>query len=247
MHKVLRLLAVAAAAACAATAQAGVVDFNADVDTGFTAFRAAHHALLRIAAERLLDRFLLDQGRRRPHGLWWVPWLMAATSPETCVDLKCPGNNSTPFLAMLNSGLPLIGRLDGTEQRLISLDASFIAAATATVPNIPMILSVQGYDANGNAMEFEDIYLDGLVNGSLAFANYKLSAAFSDLSFSFFGFWAYACSTTTCTRSTNTAQFAIDNITFADAVTVPEPSSLALFGLAAAGLVASRRRRPVSA
>jgi hypothetical protein len=38
MHKVLRLLAVAAAAACAATAQAGVVDFNADVDTGFTPF-----------------------------------------------------------------------------------------------------------------------------------------------------------------------------------------------------------------
>lgn len=246
MHKVLRLLAVAAAAACTATAQAGVVDFNADVDTGFTPFAP----LITHFSELQQNGYWIDSYSTKagadPTDL--VGALVDGSNVvDTCAGLQCPGNNSTPFLAMLNSGLPLIGRLDGTEQRLISLDASFIAAATATVLSTPMILSVQGYDANGNAMEFEDIYLDGLVNGSLAFANYKLSAAFSDLSFSFFGFWAYACSTTTCTRSTNTAQFAIDNITFADAITVPEPSSLALFGLAAAGLVASRRRRPVSA
>jgi PEP-CTERM motif len=246
MHKVLRLLAVAAAAACSATAHAGVVDFNADVDTSNAFF-----APLITHASQLQQNGYFIESYSTKAGADFTDLVGALVDgsnvAETCAALQCPGNNSTPFLAMLNSGLPLIGRLDGTEQRLISLDASFIAAATATVPNIPMILSVQGYDANGNAMEFEDIYLDGLVNGSLAFANYKLSAAFSDLSFSFFGFWAYACSTTTCTRATNTAQFAIDNITFADVVTVPEPSSLALFGLAAAGLVASRRRRPVSA
>lgn len=160
---------------------------------------------------------------------------------STCVSVLCPTNNATQFLGMLNDGLPYVGRLDGAGFRISSFDASFIAASGVVVPSLALVLRVYGFTADGGVF-FEDAYLPGPVDGAYGFSTYALSDLFSGRSYVEVDFYGYSCNAAgACSRGNDTAQFALDNITF-----VPEPSSLALFGLAFAGLAVARRRRNAS-
>lgn len=240
MKKLIRtvLAAVALSAVAAIPAQAGpVIDFDGGLDTSLVWFPP-----------------LMTHGDALVQGDYYVSTVStkagAAASDlvgalvdggdvaSTCMSLVCPTNNSTQFLAMLNDGLPFIGRLDGAGFQIKSVDASFIAAAGAAVPPLAMILRVYGFTDIGGVF-FEDILLPGPVGGVLGFASYDFSDAFSGRSYVEVDFYGYSCNAAgSCTRSADTAQFALDNIAF-----VPEPSSLALFGLAVAGLALARRRR----
>lgn len=161
---------------------------------------------------------------------------------NTCFGLVCP-SNGTNYLAMVNDGLPDIYRLDNGAVKLTKFDASFIAAAGDPVLATALALVVEGY-LNGILQLQQTFYLPGPVGGGYSFATYELGALFSSTDLNEVAFRGYACTTlTTCTRSLDKAQFALDNITFADPVTVPEPETWLLMGIALAGAAVARRRR----
>jgi hypothetical protein len=162
----------------------------------------------------------------------------------TCGGLVCPNNNLTNYLMALNDGLPDIGRLDGSTFKVAKFDASFVAAAGDVVLPTSLLLRVEGYSATALLFQ-QDFFLPGPVGGAYSFATYELNAANAATSIVDIAFRGYACTTaTTCTRSIDKAQFALDNIT--TAAELPEPSALLMMataGLAAVGAMTRRRRR----
>jgi hypothetical protein len=231
------LSALAVSAACALPAQATVLTFDNGLDTSLAPFAP----LLTHESEMTqhgywIDMFSTKAGRTNAD---LVGALVDGTDVNnTCAGLVCPNNNSTRFLAALNDGLPDIGKLDGTAFYLKSFDASFIAAQGDLILPTSLALVVVGYDAVGDVVAQEDFFLPGPVAGAFRFGTYTAGTALANARIFELAFWGYACTTaTTCTRTLDKAQFALDNITV-----VPEPSSVALVGLALAGLFVARRQ-----
>lgn len=158
-----------------------------------------------------------------------------------CGGIGCPTNNATNFFASLNDGYLALGRVDGQLFKISSLDASFIAAAGDNVLSTAMLLRVDGYLGN-TRIGRTDIYLPGPVNGAYSFSTYSFGALFANTEFSEIDIYGFACTTvTTCTRSLDKAQFALDNLV----VSVPEPSTWALMIAGLAAAVGAARRRSV--
>jgi hypothetical protein len=169
----------------------------------------------------------------------FVGSLVDGSTNDICFNVSCPVNNKSTYYAALDDSFIVFGLTNNTPFKLQSLQASFIGAGQA-VPSLAGILVLQGYDKNFNAIASATMQLglSGPTGGAYNFGNYNTSA-FSNTLVSAVRVLGYACdAATNCNRSTNLANFAIDNI-----VTVPEPMTLALFGLGLAGLGASRRRR----
>lgn len=250
MKKMMRQLALALALAAglgAAQAAPTVIDFDGGLDTSLAPYA---------------DFGLLTHNDALIQGGYFVATASTKTTPtpqdddmvgalvngadiaSTCATVACPSNNGTQFLAMVNDGLPWLGRLDGDVFQIKSVDASILSADGATVVDIPMILRVYGFFEDGS-YTYEDLYPSLFSGGDLAFETFDFSAAFADLWFAEVDFVAYACDASgSCNRSNNLAQFALDNIVLNDASTaVPEPASLALVMLALAGAGTVRRRR----
>lgn len=165
-------------------------------------------------------------------------------SDGTQCDLQCPVNNPTSYLGIFDDSYILFGLTSGLNMRVTSLQASFIGIGDPTVKYgaTAGILVMQGYNAagaaTGGAIQVPLARPDA--SGNFNFANYNLGA-FGNTEVNIVRILGYACDAAgSCTRASGMSNFAIDNI---NATVIPEPASIALFGLAAAGLIAARRRR----
>lgn len=165
------------------------------------------------------------------------------TDPESCSG-ACPVNNPGTYYGALNdSYLDILATAPGLKFRINSFDASFIGGSTtlSSYPAVSGLLRIQGFFANGASVT-ETYQLAGPSAAGFNFGHYNTSAAFSSLEFTEAVFFGFACASSgTCSAfSTNRGQFGIDNINLTE---VPEPASMALFGLGMAGVAYTRRRK----
>ncbi len=162
---------------------------------------------------------------------------------NTCSGLTCPTNNATNFYGALNDGGLAVYRTNGTAFNMTSLDASFLATPGTAVPSTSAVLVAYAY--SGNTLVFQqNFYLPGpAANGSYSFSSYAFDAINAAMLVTEVDIQGFSCAvgTTSCVRSANKAQFALDNI---NVTAVPEPSTWLLMGLglAAVGAIARRRR-----
>ncbi len=188
-------------------------------------------------------------------GMWLDPWsdkagaqdgdlvgaiIDGAAAADICAALVCPTGHASNFYGALNDSQLYLGKLDGGQFRLTQFEASFIAASGDVVPDMALVLRVDGY-LGASLVASEDFLLPGPVNGAYSFAGYSLNGAFAGTPLDQLVFYGFACNATgSCTRTLDKAQFGLDNINIA---AVPEPSSLAMLGVGLAALWARARRR----
>lgn len=223
------------------TANATLIDFDSGLDTTFAGFAP----LLTNGDALAQNGFYIGTASTKATAMLGdlVGAIVDGTDNGTCFNVTCPTNNATTYLAMVDDGLPYLQTIGGELFTISSFDASFIAASGASVPNVALLLRVYGFV--GNSTYFEDVLLGGFTAGALQFSTYTLSSTFASRSYEEVDFYGYACDANgSCNRSTNAAQFALDNINVnvANVTPVPEPETIALM---AAGLIALgvRRRR----
>ncbi len=239
MKMLLKATVAAAMLASLGAAQAAVVTFDGLADSPF----ATSMPLLGNGDEFYQSTFWIDTLSTKAGALPgdFVGAIVDGSDvANTCFSLVCPTNDATNFLASLNDGLPAFGRLDGGAVNVVQFDASFIAASGVTVPPTALLLRLEGY-INGAVAAQQDFLLPGPSAGAYSFSTYYASDAFKNTNFDFVAFRGFACNAAgSCSRSLDTAQFALDNVNF-----VPEPNAwlmLGLVGLAAAGASSLRRR-----
>lgn len=161
------------------------------------------------------------------------------SEPETCVSASCPVNNLSQYYAGLDDGYFYFGRNDNTSFRLDSLNASFVGAGQQSFPDMAGQLLLQGFDAAGKELgPLVRLALAAPEDGQFSFQHFNLGKL-TDYYSSVLVFGLECGDDGQCFRGGGMANFAIDDI-----ATIPEPGSLALFGLGMGGLaLASRRRR----
>ena len=235
-----KLAVVAAVLACMGSAQALVLTFDDTIDTTLAPFAPLFGHGDAIVTQGFYVAGYSTKGGAAAGDL--VAALVdGADLANTCTGLVCPSGNATKFLVGLNDGLPDISRNDESAFKVTGFDASFVAASGDVVLSSALALVVEGYSTTG-LLYTQQFSLPGPVNGAYSFASYTLSAANAATSVVEFAFRAYACTTpTTCSRTLDKAQFALDN--FDAVVAVPEPSEWLMLGLGLVGVMVQARRR----
>jgi hypothetical protein len=239
MHKFLRLLAATASTlALTLPAQAALITF----DGGTTYDGAPFAPLMNHTAYVEQNGYVIGMYSTKAGALDsdLVGALVDGTDvATTCSGLVCPTNNNTQFMLALNDGLPDISLASGGAFDVQGFQASYVAAPGDVIPATAMILRLVGFDAVGGVVFQEDFGVAGPTSGVYSFRDYRISGANRSKQINELAFYGFACDSITgnCSRALDKAQFAIDNIA------VPEPSSIALVGLALTGLVTLRRRQ----
>lgn len=162
----------------------------------------------------------------------------AASCPSA---FSCPVGNASNYYAALNDGYLYFGLQSGGLFQLKSLQASVIGAGQSAFPNTAGALLIQGFNAMGQTLgNPQTVFLPGLnADGDFTFANYALNGLAS-YEFSFVRIYAYACNFEgNCSRTSGLASVGLDNLVTTE---VPEPGTLALIGVALAGMGLRRRR-----
>lgn len=224
--KLFNAVAVAAALCASSVTQAGVLDFEAPVDNPF-----------------VFSGDVLHLGKYYVEGAGTAGFVGAIGGNDSCAGPQCPVNNATNYYSAFDDGYFFFGMFDGSAFTLASLDASFIGAGAASYPQVAALLYITAFDANGIV---DEIFLNlaGPTGGNFNFASYDLTGFGGGAQFTDVRVASFACDAAgNCDRTTNQANFAIDNITTIDASAVPEPGSFALIGLGLLGLRAASRRR----
>ncbi|AWL03963.1 PEP-CTERM sorting domain-containing protein [Massilia oculi] len=177
-----------------------------------------------------------------------VGMIADSSDPGFCVAMACPVNGDGGYYGALNDSIVWLSSASaGASFMMKSLDASFIGldAALGGYPAISGILRMQGFLADGTYL-LQDLLLDGPGSSGFEFGRYTPFETFANTAFvsvAMFGFTCNAAGNCSAFNS-NRGQFAIDNLVLEDALAeVPEPATLALFGLGFAGLAARARRR----
>lgn len=236
-----------AAITCVGAAQATVIGFEETIDSPFAPFAP-----------------LFGHGDEFYQGAYWFdPFSNASTAQpgdlvgalvdgsdvvNTCWSIACPVNNVSNFYTSLNDGVLALGsKTIGNTFTVTGFDASFIAAADATLPAVSGLLRLQGHMADNSGFLSQDYLLYGLDGaGNLNFDSYLTAGAFAATEFDYLVIFGFACDSAGICNAfqSNAAQFAIDNINLTDISVngVPEPAGLALAVLGLAGIGATRRR-----
>lgn len=232
MSKLIKKAACVAALAASSFAQAGVVNFEGGFDTPL----------------------LFHGGYVESGGHWFETYAVGGSQAGDlagvivdgsdnglCIAGGCPVNNPTNYYTGLNDGYLYFGQTNNATFRLSSLQASWVGAERTTFPSTAGAIQIQGYNALGQVLgNAATIFLPGPSSGAFNFATYDLDSL-SAHEFSFVRIIGFGCNSAgDCFSGAGVSNFAIDNIT------IPEPTSMALFGLGLIGLGAiSRRRRAV--
>jgi hypothetical protein len=229
--KLIKKIVAAAALSACSFAQAGVLNFEQDVDSPF--FFAGDHVAIG-------DYWLETYGGTLTTD--FVGAIADGSDSGNCMTGGCPVNNTSKYYGSFDDSYFYFGLNNDARFKVNSLQASFMGAGQDSYPAVSGILQLQGFNANGGLVG--GLYQLGLAGpstkGEFNFANYNLGT-FANNTVSYVRVVGYACDTSgQCNRSTNLANFAIDNIV---TTTVPEPTSIALLGLGVAGFAFARRRR----
>jgi hypothetical protein len=212
----------------ASAAQAGKLDFEGAVEMPF--MYAGQHTVIG-------DYWIESYGGPQSGDL--VGAIVDGSDSGICVaPISCPVNNASQYYAGLDDGYFYFGLNSGSHFKVSSLKASFIGTGQSSLPAVSALLVLQGFNDNGSLLggAFQ-IPLYGPTNNQFSFTDFNLSSI--PYEYSYVRLLPYLCDASgSCSRGGGVANFAVDDI-----VTIPEPASMALFGLGLAGIGAMTRRR----
>lgn len=168
--------------------------------------------------------------------------------PASCEITACPAGADGNYLAITNDGAVSFARAEGAGFRLTGLDLAFLAPLG--VPDASYgLLRLFGTELGGNVTAIELDFPGQNAAGDFLFGAANIAYEFTQLTLSSLTIDACvfnaegSCINSLLEPASNQAQFAIDNLRFAE---VPEPGSLLLLAGSLGALALQRRRRQLN-
>lgn len=171
------------------------------------------------------------------------------TGGDALIDLSfcaapdfCAVGNDTSFLTALNGAEVTVARTDGLAFDLLSFEASFVPTQGVNMPGDPIWLQLTGTVFGGGSVFQTFNLLEDSNSGNFLFDTYDAPTMrnLSSVTFSACFFFDGICSRDG--DLLNLAQFALDNLSFDNPSSVPEPGMVLLMAMGLGALAYTRRR-----